>query len=54
MHLLSLADRAAEDGFILPEHRELLLVDDEAERLLDRLQEYEVPYVPKWVDRAER
>ncbi len=45
--LLSLADRAAEDGFILPAHRELLLVDDQAERLLDRLQEFEVPYVPK-------
>ena len=52
--LLSLADRAAEDGFILPAHRDLLLVDDQAERLLDRLQEFEVPYVPKWVDRTER
>ena len=52
--LLSLADRAAEDGFILPAHRALLLVDDQAERLLDRLQDFEVPYVAKWVDRAER
>jgi uncharacterized protein (TIGR00730 family) len=52
--LLSLANRAADDGFIRPEHRELLLVDTEAERLLDRLQRFEVPYVPKWVDRSER
>ncbi|MGC2198152.1 MAG: TIGR00730 family Rossman fold protein [Terriglobales bacterium] len=52
--LLSLTERAAEDGFIRPEHRELLLVDTHAERLLERLQNYEVPYVPKWVDRAER
>jgi uncharacterized protein (TIGR00730 family) len=52
--LLSLADRAAEDGFVRPEHRELLLVDTETERLLDRLQTFEAPYVPKWVDRSER
>ncbi len=52
--LLALANRAAEDGFIRSEHRELLLVDDDAEKLLDRLRDYEVPYVPKWVGRAER
>lgn len=52
--LLSLADRAAEDGFIRTEHRQLLLVDDDPERLLDRLENYEVPYVPKWVGREER
>jgi len=52
--LLSLADRAAEDGFIRPEHRQLLLVDDDPARLLDRLTNYEVPYVPKWVDREQR
>ncbi len=52
--LLALAERAADDGFIRPEHRELLLVDTDAARLLDRLQHFEVPYVPKWVDRSER
>lgn len=52
--LLSLADRAAEDGFIRPEHRQLLMVDTDPERLLDRLQHFEVPYVPKWVDKSER
>lgn len=52
--LLAMAERAAEDGFIRPEHRELLLVDTDPERIIDRLQSYEVPYVPKWVDRKER
>ena len=52
--LLALTKRAAEDGFIQSEHRELLLVGDDAEELLDRLRDYEVPYVPKWVGRAER
>jgi uncharacterized protein (TIGR00730 family) len=52
--LLALSDRAAEDGFIRPEHRQLLLVDTDPTRLLDRLQTFEIPYVPKWVDRSER
>ena len=52
--LLALTERAAEDGFIRSEHRDLLLVDHDAERLLDRLENYEVPYVPKWVGREER
>ncbi len=44
--LLQLVERAAEDGFIRAEHRELLLVDSDAARLLDRLQDFVVPYVP--------
>jgi uncharacterized protein (TIGR00730 family) len=52
--LLALTERAEEDGFIRSEHRELLLVGKDAEELLDRLRDYEVPYVPKWVGRAER
>jgi uncharacterized protein (TIGR00730 family) len=52
--LLALADRATEDGFLRAEHRELLLVDGNAERLLDRMQRFEFPDVPKWVGKAER
>lgn len=52
--LLALADRAKADGFLRPEHRELLLVDRDAERLLDQLQHFEFPDVPKWVGRSER
>jgi uncharacterized protein (TIGR00730 family) len=52
--LLALADRATADGFLRPEHRELLLVDSNAERLLDQLQSFLFPDVPKWVSRTER
>jgi uncharacterized protein (TIGR00730 family) len=52
--LLALTERAAEDGFIRPEHRELLLVDTDPDRLLHRLESYKVPYVPKWVEKEER
>jgi uncharacterized protein (TIGR00730 family) len=52
--LLALADRATTDGFLRPEHRELLLVDGDAERLLDQMRRFEFPDVPKWVGRGER
>jgi uncharacterized protein (TIGR00730 family) len=52
--LLALADRATADGFLRTQHRELLLVDRNAERLLDQLQSFVFPDVPKWVGRAER
>jgi hypothetical protein len=52
--LLGLADRACEDGFILPQHREMLLADSDPARLLDRLCEYEPPYMDKWVGRGQR
>jgi hypothetical protein len=32
----------------------LLLVDEDGERLLDRMQRFEFPAVPKWVGRGER
>jgi uncharacterized protein (TIGR00730 family) len=35
--LVAFLDRATADGFLRPQHRELLLVDDDIERLLDRL-----------------
>jgi len=51
---LAQADRAVSDGFLRPEHRDLLLADSDPPRLLDRLQTYEVPVLDKWVDRPPR
>lgn len=51
---LALADQATEEGFLRPEHRELLLVDEDGERLLDRMSRFQFPAVPKWVGREER
>ena len=41
--LLAWADRAVAEGFIRPEHRRLILVDDDPGRLLDALQRYQPP-----------
>jgi uncharacterized protein (TIGR00730 family) len=51
---LGLADRACEDGFIQPAHREMLLSDADAEGLLDRLCEYQPPQMDKWIGKAQR
>lgn len=51
---LALADRAEQDGFLRPEHRQLLLADTDPTRLLDRLQACQVPVLEKWVDRPPR
>ncbi len=52
--LLAMADRAVDEGFLRRDHRELLLADTDATRLLDRLSSYSVPVVDKWMDRAAR
>lgn len=51
--LLQLIDHAVTEGFIRPAHRELMLVDDSLERLLERMKRFEPPTVHKWIDRDE-
>jgi uncharacterized protein (TIGR00730 family) len=41
--LLAFLDRAVEAGFLRAQHRGLLLVDEDPERLLDRLAQYSRP-----------
>lgn len=48
--LLAFFDAAVAAGFIRQEHRDLLLVDDDAERLLDRMMVWQSTLVPKWSD----
>jgi uncharacterized protein (TIGR00730 family) len=52
--LLAMADKAVSEGFLRTVHRGLLLSDTDPERLLDRLGEYSVPDVEKWIDRPSR
>jgi uncharacterized protein (TIGR00730 family) len=49
--LLRFVDHAVSERFIRPEHRDLLVVEEEADRLLDRLDTHVTPVFPKWVDR---
>jgi uncharacterized protein (TIGR00730 family) len=52
--LLAMADTAVTEGFLRDVHRDLLLSDENPERLLDRLSKYSVPAVDKWIGRSTR
>jgi len=47
--LLTFLDHARNDGFIRPQHRELVLVAEDAENLLRQLKKFQPPSEVKWV-----
>jgi len=47
--LLSFLDNAVSQGFMKREHREMLLVSDDPETLINRFKNYQAPDVEKWV-----
>jgi len=49
--LIAHLDRALAEGFVRPQHREMVAIESEPERLLDRLSSYEAPRIGKWLDR---
>ena len=49
-HLVAFLDRAVDDELLKPDSRSLLLHDDDAPRLLDRLRSVPTGVGPKWVD----
>ncbi len=51
--MLSMIDHAAEERFVAPEHRAMLLVDAEPGPLIERFRAYRAPQVSKWLDRKE-
>jgi uncharacterized protein (TIGR00730 family) len=51
--LVGFIDHAVAEGFVRREHADLLLVDDDPDRLLDRFATWEPPALSKWVGRDE-
>jgi uncharacterized protein (TIGR00730 family) len=51
--LLAFLDRMTSERFLSPGHRALAVVDEETERLLDRLAAYQPPPVPRWIGAPE-
>ena len=51
--LLEFLDHAVAERFVREEHRGLLLVDDDPERLLARLDRHTPQPLPKWIDRQD-
>jgi uncharacterized protein (TIGR00730 family) len=52
--LRAMIDSAVTAGFVHPAHRDMVIVDDEPARLLDRLGAWAPVAVSKWLDRADR
>ena len=50
--LLALVDTMVDRGFLRKENREMLLVSDNIEDLLDKMRKYEAPSVGKWLNRS--
>ncbi len=52
-HLIALFDHALGEEFLRPQHRSLVLEEQEPMLLLDRLAGYQPLLVDKWIDRGE-
>jgi uncharacterized protein (TIGR00730 family) len=52
--LRAFLDGAVAAGFVRPAHRDMVIMDDDPARLLDRLAAWTPVEVSKWLDRAER
>jgi uncharacterized protein (TIGR00730 family) len=46
--LMAFLDHTRDEGFIRPQHRELVLVADNAKKLLSRLKDFRPPQEVKW------
>ena len=47
---LSFLDRTVSEGFMKQEHREMLLVSEDPEKLLECFRSYSAPDIEKWMD----
>lgn len=51
--LVQFLDHVGQEGFMRPNTREALLIDDDAQHLLDRMAAYVAPTVTQWVRLSE-
>lgn len=51
--LVGFVDHATTEGFLRAEHRTMLIVDTDPERLVDRFADYVAPSVAKWIGRDQ-
>jgi uncharacterized protein (TIGR00730 family) len=53
--LLVWVDRCVNEGFLRPEHRDLLHISSDSEELLEMLvSHHPAPQMPKWIDTSDR
>lgn len=52
-HLVSLLEQMVNSGFLKEINRDMLLVDDDINKLIQQMQAYEAPAVGKWISSKE-
>ncbi|HEY9302541.1 MAG TPA: TIGR00730 family Rossman fold protein [Phormidium sp.] len=52
--LLSFLNHATQEKFIRPEHRSIVLAGENPEELIEKLSQFVVPNVHKWIDRDQQ
>jgi uncharacterized protein (TIGR00730 family) len=52
--LLAFFDHQCRERFMRPEHRDMLIIESDPERLLARFAAYRAPVVEKWIRSSER
>jgi uncharacterized protein (TIGR00730 family) len=53
-HFIRSLDHFVEEGFLKAQNRDLLMVEEEETRLLDRMAAYQPVYTHKWITPSER
>jgi uncharacterized protein (TIGR00730 family) len=48
-HLIAFLNHTTDEGFIRPKHRELVIVENGAEKILQRLKAFQPPNEVKWI-----
>jgi len=51
-HLMAFLDHSVSERFLRAEHRGMVLVEADPEKLLDQLDAYRPPQLEKWIDRS--
>ena len=51
--LIDLFDKATAERFVHPEHRKLVLIEKDIEKMFGKMVEYRAPKLEKWLDREE-
>jgi uncharacterized protein (TIGR00730 family) len=52
--LVEFLDHVTNEGFVKPEHRKLVMVEEQPDALLAALRAFEPPPLPRWLDDAGR
>ena len=50
-HLIAFLDHSVRERFFRPEHRSMVLLEEDPAALLDRFERYRPPQLEKWIDR---